>query len=164
VSVRLVQWGKGDFPLLVRLLGDPAMTEHLGGPEDEAALHTRQRRYVEAKDRAFKIVDAETGADVGWVGYWDREVDGEPAYETGWAIVPEHQGRGLAGEATAAAIALMRAQPDHPRYVYAWPGVENGPSNGICRKLGFELVREVELDYPPGSGKLARWNEWRLAL
>ena len=163
MSVRLVPWGDGDFPLLVRLLGDPAMTEHLGGPEDDAALRTRQRRYVEAEDGVFKVVDS-AGADVGWVGFWEHEVDGERAFETGWAIVPEHQGRGLAGAATAAAIERMRAVPDHPRYVYAWPNVANGPSNGICRKLGFELVREVELDYPPGSGQMSRWNEWRLAL
>lgn len=162
MSVRLVRWGDGDFGLLERLLGDPVMTEHLGGPEDAEALRKRQRRYVEAA-AAFKVVDAD-GTDVGWVGFWDHEVDGEPAYETGWAIVPEHQGRGLAGAATAAAIERMRAVPDHPRHVYAWPNVDNGPSNGICRKLGFELVREVELDYPPGSGQMSRWNEWRLAL
>ena len=164
MSVRLVPWGEGDYGLLRRLLGDPAMTEHLGGPEDEAALRTRQRRYVESEDGAFKVIDEETGAEAGWVGFWDCEVEDEPAYETGWAILPEHQGRGLAVQATAAVIALMRGRRDHPRFVYAWPGVDNGPSNGICRKLGFELVRDVEFDYPPGSGNVTRWNEWRLKL
>jgi hypothetical protein len=30
---RIEPWGEDDLPLLEKLLGDPAMTEHLGGPE-----------------------------------------------------------------------------------------------------------------------------------
>ena len=29
---RIEPWGEDDLPLLDRLLGDPAMMEHLGGP------------------------------------------------------------------------------------------------------------------------------------
>ena len=39
-DVRLDPWGEGDLPLLRRILGDPAMTEHLGGPESEERLVT----------------------------------------------------------------------------------------------------------------------------
>ena len=137
MSVRLVPWGDGDFPLLVRLLGDPAMTEHLGGPEDDAALRTRQRRYVEAEDGVFNSVDA-AGADVGWVGYWDAR-GRRPSARTRPAgrSCPSTKAAGSPVRATAVAIERMRAVPGHPRYLYAWPNVENGPSNGICRKLGF---------------------------
>jgi hypothetical protein len=31
-TVTLEPWGSGDLPLLERLMGDPRMTEHLGGP------------------------------------------------------------------------------------------------------------------------------------
>ena len=34
------------------------------------------------------------GAPVGGIGYWQVEHDGVPAYETGWSVVPEWQGRG----------------------------------------------------------------------
>jgi hypothetical protein len=33
VAVTLESWGSGDLPLLERLMGDPRMTEHLGGPK-----------------------------------------------------------------------------------------------------------------------------------
>ncbi len=31
-TVTLEPWGSGDLPLLERLMGDPRMTKHLGGP------------------------------------------------------------------------------------------------------------------------------------
>ncbi len=57
-------WGSGDLPLLERLMGDPRMTEHLGGPESPDQLRERQARYerLEGGDRMFKIVDMASGA------------------------------------------------------------------------------------------------------
>ena len=59
-TVRIELWGQGDLPLLKKLLGDPAMTEHLGGPESDEQLIKRQARYERlaesGKDRMFKIV------------------------------------------------------------------------------------------------------------
>ena len=61
MSVRLDPWADGDLPLLRRLLGDPAMTEHLGGPESEQKLVERQAKYERiggsGTGRMFKIVD-----------------------------------------------------------------------------------------------------------
>ena len=54
--VHLEPWGADDLPLVRRLMGDPAMTEHLGGPESEEKLLERQRRY-EQKRGMLKIVD-----------------------------------------------------------------------------------------------------------
>lgn len=36
------------------------------------------------------------------------------------------------------------------RFIYAFPAVENGPSNGVCAKLGFERLGTESLEYPPG--------------
>jgi RimJ/RimL family protein N-acetyltransferase len=72
IDVRLEPWGQGDFALLERLMGDPVMTEHLGGPESPEKLRERQARYEKARDskaRMFKIVDEATGEPVGSVGY-----------------------------------------------------------------------------------------------
>ena len=44
-TVRIEPWGEGDLPLLEALLGDPAMTEHIGGPESHEQLIERQARY-----------------------------------------------------------------------------------------------------------------------
>ena len=43
--LRLESWGKGDLPLLQRLMGDPQMMEHLGGPESAEQIVARQARF-----------------------------------------------------------------------------------------------------------------------
>src|SRR5215218_558468 len=80
-NVQLEPWGEGDLPLLRRLMGDPAMTEHLGGPESEEKLVERQARYERVGEpgagRMFKIVDPATGDAMGSVGYWEKEGRGD---------------------------------------------------------------------------------------
>jgi RimJ/RimL family protein N-acetyltransferase len=163
-SVRLVPWGVGDLPLLERL-NAPEMTEHLGGPESAAQLARRQARYERLADsgahRMFKIVDAATGAALGSVGYWERAWRGQAVYEIGWGVLPAFQGRGIAGMATALAIAAARTDGRH-RFLHALPSVDNPPSNALCRKLGFTLVEECDFEYPPGH--VMRCNDWRLDL
>jgi RimJ/RimL family protein N-acetyltransferase len=162
---RVVPWGEDDLPLLHRLLGDPAMMEHLGGPESPEKIEERHGRYLDGQTPAkmFKVVDAATGESVGSVGYWEREANEGQVWETGWMVLPEFQGRGIATEATRQVIDLCRAERTH-RYLYAYPSVDNEPSNAICRKLGFELVDEEEYEYPKGSGNILRCNDWRLDL
>jgi RimJ/RimL family protein N-acetyltransferase len=159
--VRLEPWDEDDRPLLEQLLGDPAMTEHLGGPESQEKIVERQARYVKAESGLFKIVDQETGEGVGWVGYWDKTWRDQEVYEIGWAVLPAFQGRGIARTATAQAIAAARAEQTR-RFVHAFPSVDNAPSNAICRKLGFTLLGEYDFEYPKGS--FMRCNDWRLDL
>ena len=156
--VGLHAWGPGDLPLLQRLLGDPAMMEHLGGPETQEKIAERQQRY-EADPGCLKIVA--DGEDLGWVGYWDREWQSEQVYEIGWSVLPAAQGRGVATAATRLAIEAARETGRH-RAVHAFPNVENAPSNAICAKLGFTLLGAQEFEFPPGH--LMRCNDWRLDL
>jgi RimJ/RimL family protein N-acetyltransferase len=160
-EVRLEPWGPDDLALVEQLMGDPAMTEFLGGPESPEKLADRQRRYAEPGSGMFKIVDAATGEGIGSVGFWEREWRGQTVYETGWMVIPAFQGRGIAAEATRQAIALARSNGGH-RYMHAFPKVENAASNAICRKLGFELLGEENFEYPPGNP--IRCNDWRLDL
>jgi hypothetical protein len=88
-TVTLQPWGSGDLPLLERLMGDPRMTEHLGGPESPDKLRERQGRY--------------------------ERLD-----------------------------------------------IENAPSNAICRRLGFELLRACEFEFP--KGHFMACNDWCLDL
>jgi RimJ/RimL family protein N-acetyltransferase len=143
------------------------MTEHLGGPESPEKILERHERYQRlpgtGKGRMFKIVEAATGESVGSVGYWERESSEGHVYETGWSVVPALQGRGVATSATAQAIERARAERKH-RFLYAYPSVDNAPSNAICRKLGFTLVNVSEYEYPRNSGNILRCNDWRLVL
>jgi RimJ/RimL family protein N-acetyltransferase len=111
----------------------------------------------------FTVVETATAEKVGSVGYWERESHEGRVYETGWTVLPEFQGRGIATVATAQIIELVRALRKH-RYLYAYPSVDNLPSNAICRKLGFELVDTDEFEYPKGSGNILICNNWRLDL
>ncbi len=164
-TIRLEMWGPDDFPLLEELLGDPTMAEHIGGPETYEQLVDRQRRYEAPTDPAeggtFKIVDVSTGANLGWVGYWEMAWQDEDIYETGWFVLPAFQGRGIASAATVLAIDTARSQRRR-RFLHAFPSVDNLASNAICRKLGFELIGETDFEYPPGN--MLRCNDWCLDL
>ncbi len=162
-TVTLEPWGSGDLPLLERLMGDPRMTEHLGGPENPEKLRERQERYERLKgaDRMFKIVDQESGQGVGSVGYWTKDWRDGQVYEVGWMVVPEFQGRGIAVAATAQAIERARSDDEY-RFMHAFPNVDNAPSNAICRTLGFELLEACEFEFP--KGHLMTCNDWRLDL
>ena len=157
--VSIGPWAAEDRPLLDALLGVPEMMEYLGGPETTEKLDERQARYVN-NPRSLRIsVD---GEGVGWVGYWDHEEEGgEPAWETGWSVRREFQGRGIATAALRLAFELMRRDGDR-RYVHATTTVDNAPSNALCRKLGFELVGPIDYEYPPGNP--VHGNDWRFDL
>ena len=161
-DVRIEPWRSADVALLTRLLGDPVMMTHLGGAESSEKIAERQQRYLN-DPRQFRIVIADSGEAVGWVGYWDSTWRNEPVLEIGWAVVPEAQRQGIAGRATELALDFARACGER-RAMHAFPGVDNGPSNGICRKLGFELLEAVDFEYPRGSGHMMRCNDWRLSL
>jgi RimJ/RimL family protein N-acetyltransferase len=102
--VHIESWGEGDFPLLERLLSDPVMMEHIGGPESPEKIAERQTRYERSGSRQYKIVDQATGEGVGWVGYWERVWHDQQVYEIGWSVLPAFQGRGIASMATGQAI------------------------------------------------------------
>jgi RimJ/RimL family protein N-acetyltransferase len=160
-TVRIDPWSPGDLPLLEKLLGDPAMMRHLGGPESPEKIADRQARYERAGSDQFRIVDVTTGEAVGWVGYWERDWSDRRVYEVGWSVLPAFQGRGIAVAATAQAIARASAARAC-RFMHAFPAVANAPSNAICRRLGFTLLGPNEFEYPPGNLMLC--NDWRLDL
>ena len=54
MTTRLEPWGEDDLSLLHALLGDPVMTEHLGGPEAPERIVERHARYLGAP-ACFKV-------------------------------------------------------------------------------------------------------------
>ena len=164
-NVRIETWSEGDYEVVEKVMGDPSMTEHLGGPEGPDRLRSRHERYTKlagtGTGRMFKIVDVASGEAVGSVGYWEKEWRDELVYETGWSVIPGFQGRGIAAAATQLALDAARAENTH-RWVHAYPSVDNAASNAICRKLGFELLGAFDFEYPPGNP--LRCNDWRYDL
>jgi RimJ/RimL family protein N-acetyltransferase len=166
-EVRLRAWTDDDLPLLRGLLGDPAMMTYLGGPEPEEKLVARHARYLDIDStgtgRVFVITFGEERIPAGWVGYWETTVHGEPAWETGWSVLPEFQGRGIARAGAALALEVAAGERRH-RFIYAFPAVENGPSNGVCARLGFERLGSESSEYPPGSNLWMECAIWRRQL
>ncbi|HEV7495208.1 GNAT family N-acetyltransferase [Baekduia sp.] len=154
-DVHIERWSEEDLALLTALNSDAVQMRHIGGAESPEKIAERQQRY--AKDPfQFRIVDG--GAAAGWVGFWEREWRGEKIYEIGWAVLPAFQRRRLATTGTALALDAARAAAALP--VHAFPGVDNAPSNAVCRKLGFSLVEaDMAFEFPPGSMMVC--NDWR---
>lgn len=151
--VRIEAWSPGDLGLL-RAANAPELMTHLGGPETEEQLLGRHRRYLDlgadrtGRGRMFRIVSA-GGDAVGTIGFWEQTWRGERVYESGWTVLPAFQGRGFAVAAALAVVAAARAERKH-RHLHAFPSVGNPPSNGVCRKAGFSLQGECEVEYPVG--------------
>jgi RimJ/RimL family protein N-acetyltransferase len=163
-DIRLEPWDEDDLPLVTEIMGTPEMTVYLGGPESPEKLEDRLARYRAAttpESRMFKIVEVASDESVGSVGYWERAEGGTMVYETGWSVIPVFQGRGIAAGATELAIESARSERRN-RFLHAYPRVDNGASNAICRKLGFTLLGSREFEYPPGNPILC--NDWRLDL
>ncbi|MFC7309987.1 GNAT family N-acetyltransferase [Streptomyces monticola] len=156
----LEPWSEGDFWLLERQ-NTPEMTEHLGGPETAEKLVDRHRRYLllTERGRVFRItVDGRT---TGSIGYWEQEWQGGTVWETGWGVLPEFQGRGIAVAAARLVLDAARTESLH-RFVHAFPSTGNPGSNAVCRKAGFHLVGDSDLEYP--KGHWSRHNDWRFDL
>jgi len=164
-DVMLQPWSEKDLPLLEKLLGDPAMMEHLGGSETPEQILRRHQRYLQPSEpgtgQMFSIVLHPELEAVGSIGYWEKSWRDQLVYEMGWHILPAYQGRGIATKAGEAVIEEARLQQTY-RFMHAFPSVENAPSNAICRKLGFTLIGECQFEYPPGN--FMQCNDWRLDL
>jgi RimJ/RimL family protein N-acetyltransferase len=162
-AVRLRAYGPDDLWIQQRFLRDPESTAHLGGPDSEEQIARRHQRYLAMTDPAkgamFVIELEPTGRPAGSVGYWEQvEPDGTVVWETGWYVLPDLRGRGIAAAGTRLAIDAAWAAVRRP--VHAYPNVDNGPSNTICRKLGMRLLGESEYEYPKGHWMTC--NDWAI--
>jgi RimJ/RimL family protein N-acetyltransferase len=161
VDVKLKLWSADDLPLLEKLLGDPAMMDYLGGPENQDQIRQRHQRYLQLPETDHMFAITWHDESVGSVGYWQKTWHNQLVYEMGWLVLPAYQGRGLATKAGEAVI--ERARSDHRyQFMHAFPSMANPASNAICRKLGFSLIETCELEYP--HGHFMTINDWRLDL
>jgi len=150
VAVR--PYSEGDLPLLERTLGDPRMMKHLGGPEGVEKLRERHKKFVAMSEDSstggmFTITVGPEKASAGTVGYWEKDWDGQKVWETGWFVLPEFQGEGVATAATALVVERVTKLRSH-KYLLAFPSVDNHPSNAICRNFIFAIIGESESEYP----------------
>jgi RimJ/RimL family protein N-acetyltransferase len=157
--VELRPYTDADLALTVALETDPEVMRELGGPRPRRALEAAHRRRV-GDPWWFTIVEGAEALPVGNIGIWENELDGGVIHETGWMLLPAHHGRGLASAALAALLHRAREEPAFSE-LHAFPGVGNGPSNGLCAKFGFTALEEREFEF---SGRLLRCRHWVLSV
>ena len=164
-QMRLRDVEPGDVSAYVRMRCDPVMMAELGGPLPRAGIEEKVARDVRAAaadDSWIKMIvpEAAPGAVAGTVTLWPHEDGGEPVSEIGWMVLPEFQGRGLGKQAVRMLLELAR---DDGRWglVHAFPATTNGPSNGICRSLGFRLAGERDVNF---ADRVLRSNHWVINL
>ena len=160
-QVTLRRWGTEDHPLL-ELSNTPEMTRYLGGPESPEELRKRHERYLRlnAAGEAHMFRIDVGGAPAGGIGWWHTDHEGVPAYEAGWSVLPEWQGRGVATAALRQLIRLVAAEGERDLLV-AYPGVDNGASNALCGRTGF--VHTGSGTEPWRGGQLS-FNSWVLDM
>ncbi len=160
--MRLVDYTDADLDFSIAIETDPVVMAELGGPRPiEAIERVHPKRVItDPADGIWQKIVTDDGEEAGQIGVWRSEHDGAEVWEAGWMLLAEFHGRGLGSEALTALLERIRARGTYD-VVHAFPGVNNAPSNGLCRKFGFELVGEVEEEF---RGSMFRCNHWRLAL
>lgn len=167
-KITIRPYGEGDLWLLERTLGDAKQMIHLNEPESTETIKKRHEKTVAMSKNQkagcqYTILAGEKNEPAGNVGYWESEWKGQKGWEMGWFVLPEYQGQGLATEAARHIISQL-AELNSCKQVFAFPSVNNSSSNAICRKLGFTLTEEFNIEYPQRSGKLLKANIWILNL
>ncbi|KAB1153574.1 GNAT family N-acetyltransferase [Micromonospora sp. AMSO12t] len=154
--MRLRDVEPGDLDAYVRMRCDPAVMAELGGPQPRERVPAQLRRDLETvRDGSAWIKMIITGDSAQVAGTVTLYSHGGVS-EIGWMVVPEFQGRGLAGRAVRAVLALARAD-GRWGLVHAFPATTNAASNAICRSVGFALVGEEQTEF---AGRLFRTNHW----
>lgn len=156
ITLRL--WRDDDLWLLHRA-NTVEMTAHLNGPETDAEVvdrHARYLRYLETGEaRMFVILRG--AQEVGSIGFWHARWRERKAYETGWFVLPEAQGQGIAGRALALLLDDVHLHGDESRPLVAFPETDNPASNAVCRGAGFQLVGSITSTF---RGADLVMNEW----
>lgn len=161
--LRLRLWSENDLDLL-HAANAPAMTAHLNGPETDDEIverHARYLRLVASGEARMFVIEDDAGEALGSIGHWHVVWREKPVLETGWFVLPEAQGRGVASAALALLVEDARAHRGEKRYLTAFPGIENPASNGVCRRNGFALVGTITESF---RGAALTVNEWALDL
>ena len=155
--------GRDDLDLMRGLLGDPAMTAHLGGPQSRDQIEETFNDLLsdDAPGGAFAITLGDDPRGVGWLGYWETQIHGAAAWEIGLSVLPAWQGHGIGSRALRVGLDRAADERRH-RFVHAFVGLDNAASEQMCVRVGLERIGEEDVEYPPG--RWSRCSEWRIAL
>lgn len=90
----------------------------------------------------YAVEEKGSGLLIGRVGYTNHP--GWPAFELGWTIIPEYQGRGYATEAARMLLDYAFTTLDRP-HVVSLIHPDNAPSRRVAEKLGQTVEGQTEV-------------------
>ncbi|HWM09643.1 MAG TPA: GNAT family N-acetyltransferase [Solirubrobacteraceae bacterium] len=142
---------------VVTLFGDPEVAKWIWPRGREGSDAVGPRTPVQSEEMLLRFVadwrrhgfgwwylrERASGELVGDVCLQRTEVEGEPAVEIGWTLLPARWGRGYATEAARAALAygFETAGLDE---VVSFTMPHNRASRRVMEKLGMEYDRDFE--------------------
>lgn len=134
---------------MVGVLGAPELYEFTGGrPPDVRELRERYARQVRGRSpdggeawRNWVVRRRADGVAVGWIQATVTDFGERCAAELAWTIGVDHQRRGYAREAAAAAMDALRADGVTRFVAHVHP--EHQASMAVARALGLEATDQV---------------------
>ncbi len=150
--LRLRAHTAGDYSSSCALWAHPEVIRYtLGKPATPEEVWSRMLRYLGSW--AFLgygywvIEERETRAFVGEVGLCNLQREITPPLgdvpEIGWALAPEHHGKGYATEAAQAALRWSAVPPMTAGKIACIVHTQNRPSLRVAAKLGFSPAYET---------------------
>jgi RimJ/RimL family protein N-acetyltransferase len=136
-----------DFPIYEQWCARMEIMRYLGGKTFDKLTAFRHMAYLIGHWQYlgygyYAVEEKATGALIGRCGYTNQP--GWPAFELGWTIIPEYQGRGYATEAAKMLLQYAFTTLDQPR-VTSLIHPDNAPSRRVAEKLGEKIEGETEV-------------------
>jgi RimJ/RimL family protein N-acetyltransferase len=148
--LRLRQWRETDIAPNTAMLADPASGRFItadGKPVTDAFVGWRNAAIMAGHwllhgAGMFVVEEKSSGKFAGRVGPWAPQ--NWPGFEIGWGIASEFRGKGYAVEAARASIDWAFATFEIDQLIHCIDR-ENIASQGVARRLGAEIEREMDL-------------------
>jgi RimJ/RimL family protein N-acetyltransferase len=148
--LKLRMWGGADIEPNTAMLADPAsgrfitsdgkpVTGEFAGWRNAAIM---AGHWVLHGVGMFVVEEKSSGKFAGRVGPWLPS--GWPGFEIGWGISSEFRGKGYAVEAARASIDWAFARFEIDEIIHCIDR-ENTASQGVARRLGAVIDREIDL-------------------
>lgn len=146
-----------DFEDSLQMWTDPRTVAFIGGAPSErdrawARLLNYRGLWALLGFGYWAVREKQTGAFVGEVGFADFHRGTDPSFEgepeMGWAIAPDHYGRGYATEAVKTALAWADLVLPHPRTICMIDDA-NTASRAVAAKAGFSAWATADFKGKP---------------
>lgn len=139
-----------DIKLYESMFCDDDHMKDLGGSQPKEKIPEILQKQINCNEMKNGIVKKIiiNNESIGTICVWENKYKDENISEFGWGIAKAYKGIGYGTKAVVAMIDHCRSTAD-PRwkFIHAFTKITNVPSNSICKRLGFKLIEEVEIDY-----------------